>query len=142
MSDASLVLLDEARARLAKVASVDDAKKIRDQAAAMEHYARQQKGALDAANKASEIKVRAERRIGELLKAVPRVDPKDSARRAGEASGRSRTKPHDGDSFAEVVRPKTPLREVIERAEITPRSPACCSPCDPVRADWKRRGWL
>lgn len=123
-NDTSLVLLDEARARLARVASVDDAKKIRDQAAAMEHYARQQKGALDAANKASEIKVRAERRIGELLKAVPRVEPKDAGKRGGRPS---KTTPHDGESFrSEVVKPKTPLREVIERAEITPRMAEDC----------------
>ena len=129
MSDASLVLLDEARARLAKVASVDDAKKIRDQAAAMEHYARQQKGALDAANKASEIKVRAERRIGELLAAVPRTEPKERAKRAGETGGRGRAKaiPQRGDKLtAEVVLPKTPLQAVIEEAEITPRMAEDC----------------
>lgn len=127
MSD-QLVLLDEARARLAKVASVDDAKKIRDQAAAMEHYARQQKGALDAANKASEIKVRAERRIGELLKAVPRVDPKERASRGGVAKAEASARPHHGDKhgFAEVVKPKTKLAQTIERAEITPRMAEDC----------------
>lgn len=129
MSD-QLVLLDEARSRLAKVASVDEAKSIRDKAAAMEHYARQQKGALDAANKASEIKVRAERRIGELLKAVPRVDPVEQRKSAAQRAGRPSKKsaPHDGGSIprVEVVRPPTPLQQTIDRAEITPRMAEDC----------------
>lgn len=83
--------------------------------------ARQQKGALDAANKASEIKVRAERRIGELLKAVPRPEP--SQRGQGRPP---KSLPTMGADSAEIVRPKTPLREVIERAEITPRMAEDC----------------
>jgi hypothetical protein len=127
MSD-QLVLLDEARARLAKVASVDEAKFIRDRAAAMEHYARQQRGALDAANKASEIKVRAERRIGELLKAVPRETPKAVAARGGMAKAAKAAGPHRGGKHeaAEVVVQKAPLREAIERAAITPRMAEDC----------------
>ena len=127
-NDTSLVLLDEARARLARVASVDDAKKIRDQAAAMEHYARQQKGALDAANKASEIKVRAERRIGELLKAVPRVEPKDAGKRGGRPS---KTTPHDGESFRSevVVLDRDDLDRWVERQ----KTPAVVIPVSRAR---------
>mgnify|MGYP001248614004 CR=1 FL=1 len=106
--DSQLVLLDEARQRLAKVASVDEAKKIRDQAAALEHYGRQQRLSLDAVNKAGEIKVRAERRIGELLERVPRESVAQRGKRGGEARGK--TPPASA----------TPLQQACERAAISP----------------------
>ena len=52
---------------LAQCRKVDEAKGIRDQAAAIERYLRQQAASRDAQNDAAEIKVRAERRLGELL---------------------------------------------------------------------------
>lgn len=121
MSDNSLILLDEARTRLAKVASAKEAKTIRDQAAAMEHWSRQQKGALESANYASEIKVRAERRIGELLAAVPR--PKPAKRGQGRPP---KSTPNVGSDSAQVVKRQTALREAIEEAEITPRMAEDC----------------
>jgi hypothetical protein len=82
-AEGQIILLDEARARLAKVASVDEAKKIRDTAEALRHYAKQQGIGLEAQNKAAEIKIRAERRAGELLAAVERKDhkPRKTTRR-------------------------------------------------------------
>lgn len=128
MSDNSLVLLDEARTRLAKVASAKEAKTIRDQAAAVEHWSRQQKGALESANYASEIKVRAERRIGELLKAVPRETPKRVAAKGGiaKASKSATSQRGDKQNAAEVVTPPTPLAAAIAEAEITPRMAEDC----------------
>lgn len=120
MSD-QLVLLDEARRALAKVASVDDAKKIRDQAAALEHYGRQQKLSLESVNKAGEIKVRAERRIGELLAKVPRETPQQQAKH-GVKGGRGNKKPLG----AERPRVSTPLVEALDRAGIAPTMAKDC----------------
>ncbi len=62
------------------------------------------------------LTVRAERRIGELLERVPRVDPKDSGKIGGQIAGRGRAK---GSGEA----PRTlssPLAEACERAAISP----------------------
>jgi len=80
-----LVALDEARTRLAKVASIDEAKGIRDKAEALRHYAKQQGLGLEAQNKAAEIKIRAERRAGEILAEVERTPPAEVAKRGGHA---------------------------------------------------------
>ena len=59
--------LETARRLLAEVRSVDDAKAIRDVAEAARIYARQARLGLEAQNDAAEIKLRAERKLGELL---------------------------------------------------------------------------
>ncbi len=63
-----LVQFDRARQALAEAHSVDEVKLIRDQAEAMRQYIRQQKGSLIMQNQCAEIKIRAERRAGEMLK--------------------------------------------------------------------------
>lgn len=63
----SLAKLDEARRYLAEVRDVDEVKSIRDKAEAMRIYAKEAKLGLEAQNHAAEIKLRAERRAGELL---------------------------------------------------------------------------
>lgn len=55
---------------MAECHSIGDAKLIRDQAEAMRTYAKQQSAGLDAQNYAAEIKLRAERKCGELLAAM------------------------------------------------------------------------
>lgn len=62
-----LLKVEEARQLLAECVRVDDAKQIRDQAAAIRVYLRQQNASREAQNDAAEIKLRAERRLGELL---------------------------------------------------------------------------
>lgn len=64
----ALKRIDAARRALAEAKSVVDVKTIRDKAAAIEHYLRQQAGCEEAAADAAELKLRAERRLGELLK--------------------------------------------------------------------------
>jgi N6-adenosine-specific RNA methylase IME4 len=64
----SLIQLDEARRILSQINTIDEVKDVRDKAEAMRVYAKQAKLGLDAQNHAAEIKIRAERRAGELLK--------------------------------------------------------------------------
>ena len=64
---ASLVLLDKAKRELALMESVQDVKEIRDTAEAYRIRIKQAKAGLELQNKAAEIKLRAERRAGELL---------------------------------------------------------------------------
>jgi 16S rRNA G966 N2-methylase RsmD len=63
----SLTLLDRAARTLAQCVSVDVAKSIRDKAQALEIYARQQRQSVKMARECAIIRLRAERRIGQLL---------------------------------------------------------------------------
>jgi hypothetical protein len=63
-----VVLRLEAAVRaLAEARDVSEVKEVRDQAAAITRYLRQQRNGLEAQNQAAELKLRAERRLGELL---------------------------------------------------------------------------
>lgn len=69
---AALTFFNSAQAALARAVSVDEVKTIRDQAEAARAYMRQAKASLRMQNQCAEIKLRAERRLGELLaKQVP-----------------------------------------------------------------------
>lgn len=65
--DGVLVRLDSARQALAESRDLSEIKEIRDRAEAMRQYARAAQLGLEAQNHAAEIKLRAERRAGELL---------------------------------------------------------------------------
>lgn len=86
----AIVRLDEARALLAQLHNVDDVKAIRDKAEAMRVYARQVHLGLEAQNHAAEIKLRAERRAGELLREMD--DPRGGDRKSETAKNQ---KSHD-----------------------------------------------
>jgi len=64
----SLIHFDTAKRELALASSIDEVKQIRDQAEAIRQYIRQQKGSFEMQNQAAEIKLRAERRAGEMLR--------------------------------------------------------------------------
>lgn len=66
---------DRARQELELAASIDEVKKIRDQAEALRQYARQQKLSLEMQNRCAEIKIRAERRAGEILSDMDKHPP-------------------------------------------------------------------
>lgn len=66
-----LVLLDQARRALTEASSVDEVKDLRDKAAAVRAYARKARLGQHLIVEASAIKVRAERKLGEMLKNLP-----------------------------------------------------------------------
>jgi hypothetical protein len=63
----ALALLEQGRQLIALARSAGEVKQLRDQAAAVAHYMRQQRFAFDAIQDAAELKLRAERRLGEML---------------------------------------------------------------------------
>lgn len=73
-----LVRYDAARQALAEAYRVDEVKTIRDKAAAMAAYARQSRD-TDLIQWATEIKVRAERRCGELLRETAKTGDRATA---------------------------------------------------------------
>lgn len=79
---------------IAECHAVDEVKDIRDKAKALEVYARQAQN-FEAERKAQEVRVRAERRAGELLKQRP-VAPRGGDRKSGEyqRSRESTVDPH------------------------------------------------
>src|SRR6266699_3433548 len=85
-SSSPLARLETARRLLAEVRSVDDAKAIHDFAEAARVYARQARLGLEAQNDAAEIRLRAERKLGELLAALPKQDGGDAARARSQAA--------------------------------------------------------
>jgi protein gp37 len=72
VQEAALVPLEEARRLLAEFKTVPEVKDLRDIAAAAQHYARQRDLGLETMNDAAEIKLRAERKLGELLSGMPK----------------------------------------------------------------------
>ena len=82
----ALAKLEKARKLLAECQTIDDAKAIRDQAEAVRVYCKQQSDGLAAQNYAAEIKLRAERKCGQLLASV-----RTSWSRAGNMRARRRT---------------------------------------------------
>lgn len=68
----SLALWDKARTAIVEARSVDEVKDIRDKAEAMRLYAKQAGESLKAQNDIAEIKLRAERKAGELLRDMPK----------------------------------------------------------------------
>jgi N6-adenosine-specific RNA methylase IME4 len=92
-----MLAVEKARKILAECVRVDEAKSIRDKAAALVTYQRQQKAGEEAQNDAAEIKLRAERRIGELL-----IQMAEEGERATAGDrGRPKKSGHDGRSSVE-----------------------------------------
>lgn len=70
-----LIHFEQARLALERAVSVDEVRAIRDKAEAARVYARQIGLSLEMQNQCAEIKLRAERRVGELLGSTPRQRP-------------------------------------------------------------------
>lgn len=85
IKDSALLRYDAARSALKSALDVDEVKGIRDKSAALAEYARQAKDSI-LIEYATEIRVRAERRLGEMTAQIPT------------AQGR-RTSPAEGDKL-------------------------------------------
>lgn len=89
-----LVRYDAMVRAISECERVDEAKEIRDKAIALEAYYRQARN-LEAERKAANVRLRAERRAGELLKALARAEtPSPNGRR-----GNDRIASNDGTQF-------------------------------------------
>ena len=95
MEETRLALIDRARLALDRASSLADVKTIRDQAETIRVFLRQQRASLAAQNRAAELKLYAERRLGELLAVSVRKggDPK-LQRETSLPDGISRTQSH------------------------------------------------
>ena len=71
MPETALVRFDAARLALAEARRVDEVKDIRDRAEALRAYLKQAGAGLEMQNDVAEIKLRAERRAGEMLREMP-----------------------------------------------------------------------
>ena len=71
-----LVKFDAARTALAEAASVDEVLVIRNKAEALRAYIRQSGESLEMQNRCAEIRIRAERRAGELLTGIEKGRPR------------------------------------------------------------------
>lgn len=74
----SLTSYDAMRQAIVQAHRIDDVKDIRDKAEALRQYAKQAGESLDSQNMIAEIKLRAERRAGELLAEMPKAKPSGS----------------------------------------------------------------
>lgn len=103
-----LIRYDAMCTAIAECHRVDEVKDMRDKARAIEVYARQAKN-TDAERKAADIRLRAERRTGELLRELERADAPN---------------PAGNNQHREVVsnnatQPKSPYAETLDRAGIS-----------------------
>lgn len=80
MSDIAITRYDQMRSALVQAHSIDDVKEIRGKAEALRQYAKQAGESLENQNMIAEIKLRAERRAGELLREMPKQDGGDAMR--------------------------------------------------------------
>lgn len=74
----ALARVDHARQLLAEARTIDEVKDVRDKAEAIRQYSRTAGMTVDIQNYAAEIKIRAERRAGELLAEMPKRDGGDA----------------------------------------------------------------
>jgi hypothetical protein len=77
-----LALYERMCSAIAECVAVDEAKDIRDKALALEAYYRQARN-LDAEREAANVRLRAERRVGELLKDLARATPEEAGQLGG-----------------------------------------------------------
>jgi ParB family chromosome partitioning protein len=82
----TIARISEARRALAAASTLEDVMQIRDKAEALRVYVKAAAAGLEAANAAAEIKLRAERKAGEMLAAIEKRDGGDAARARSQAA--------------------------------------------------------
>jgi len=93
MSESVLMRFDRAKQALVAAKNIDEVKRVRDQAEALRLYVRQQTDSLQMQNDIAEIKLRAERRAGELLAEMDKAKGSAGQLRGRDSSGGIIVKP-------------------------------------------------
>ena len=99
----ALARLSAATAALAEAKTLDDVKQIMDIAEAARTYARAAKLGLEAANHAAEVKLRAERKAGELLQQLADKTEKGGDRRSNSFNDSRLESLKDGSEYRTVL---------------------------------------
>jgi N6-adenosine-specific RNA methylase IME4 len=92
--ETTLTRYDSMRQAIVEAHSIDDVKEIRDKAEALRQYARQAGESLENQNMIAEIKLRAERRAGELIGEMPKAK--------GAAEPEWKTRSHDVTTLSDL----------------------------------------
>ena len=109
----ALIRYDAMVLAIAECHQVDEVKDLRDKARALEEYWKQARN-TEAERKAADIRLRAERRAGELLKELARATPQEVAAAGGNAKA--------GNVLPANVADSSPYREALEKSNIPPRT--------------------
>ena len=158
-----LIKFDEALHAIEQARSIDEVKQIRDKAEAARVYAKQALASIRAQNMLAEIKIRAERKAGELIKEMqkakgggdPKKHPSHRARGATtlenigitytQSSRWQKEAELPEADFKDLVAEKTARREPLTSASVRravaeqqPR-PQCVAPKAPVESEYEVR---
>ncbi len=125
MTDTALIRFNAARQALIAARTIDEVKDVRDKAEALRLYMKQAGESLEMQNDVAEIKLRAERRAGEILRDMEKADGGDAQRtrfQAGTESpptyaemGLSKTQAHRWQAIAAM--PEERFEEHIARTK-------------------------
>ncbi len=136
-----LVLYDSACAALSKARSVDEVKDIHDKAEAMRIYARQAKN-RDLEIDAAEIRMRAERRLGEIL-AAQKALPRENGGGMNRGAKGTKTITITGSKKEPVMDPTPTLAELGIDKKLSSRSQKLAAVPEPKfekqLSDWRER---
>lgn len=118
----SLALYDSMVHAIAECHRVDEVKDIRDKAAALEAYARQAKN-VEAERKACEIRLRAERKAGDLLASMKRAErPNPTGRNGHEVTSHRATQPRS--EYTQALQTSGLSKQTAHRYQALARVPA------------------
>ena len=114
VSDTALIQFDRARVALEKASTIDEVKDVRDQAEALRLYYRQTTEGLEMQNQCAAIKLRAERKAGEMLADNPEIQRGGSKFRDGtlEKLGVEKKQSHRWQKVADI--PEKEFEDYIE----------------------------
>lgn len=118
-STPQLTIYERMCSAIAQCVAVDEAKDIRDKAMALEAYYRQARN-LDAEREAANVRLRAERRVGELLKELARATPEEAGAQGGRGNTKSPSSEETGfTSISEMARCKSPYASALSEHGIS-----------------------
>lgn len=120
---AELVRYDAMCHAIAECHSVDEVRDLKDKARALELYAKQSRN-TDAERRACEIRLRAERRTGELLKELARATPAQSGAKGNAAMGRVSNDATCDSPYAEALQRTGISRQSASRYQALAEVPA------------------